>query len=291
MNPNKNNPPLARASVEQRFEAAAHSFDSAAFVHSAARQGLLERVAPMLIKPKDIVDLGSATGAGARALAKQFPRSRVLAVDSSPAMLRESRRLRSRFSRVRELQANAETLPLYKEGTDLVFSNMLLPWLNDPDTVFAGIAHILKPGGLFLFSALGRDSLKELREAWTDVDGHQHVNPFPDMHDIGDALVRAGLRDPVLDVDYLTVTYRDPQALYRDLTAAGARNSLVGRNPSLTGRHQFHKMERALRTRFQGDLLPLTIEIVYGHAWGDGAPQTAGEFRIPASGISVRRAP
>ena len=31
--------------------------------------------------------------------------------------------------------------------------------------------------------------------------GQPHVNLFPDMHNLGDAAVRAGLRDPVLDVD------------------------------------------------------------------------------------------
>lgn len=280
---------LADRAVRQRFESAARNFDEASFVHGAARDGLLQRVAPMLIKPRRIVDLGSATGAGARALIKQYPKSRVLAVDSSAAMLRESKRQRGRFSRIRELQADATTLPLQKEGTDLVFSNMLLPWLNDPDAVFSRIAHALKPGGLFLFSALGQDSLKELRDAWAEVDGQSHVNLFPDMHNIGDALVRAGLRDPVLDVDYLTVTYRNPEALYRDLTMAGARNSLTGRKRSLTGRDRFHRMEQALKKRMVNELLPISIEIVYGHAWGGGAPQAAGEFRVPASGIGRRR--
>lgn len=289
MNQSNDRHPLASTSVKRRFDAAAAGFDNAAFVHTVARDGLLQRVAPMLIKPKQIVDLGCATGAGARALAKQYRGSQVLAVDSSAAMLRESRRLRSRFSKVRELLADAETLPLQKEGTDLVFSNLLLPWLNEPEAAFSRIAHILRPGGLFLFSALGQDSLKELREAWAEVDGYQHVNSFPDMHNIGDALVRAGLRDPVLDVDYLTVTYREPRALYKDLTEAGARNSLTRRNPALTGRQLFHRMERALEKRFQNGQLSLTIEIVYGHAWGGGAPQLAGEFRVPASGIGHRQ--
>ena len=273
---------------QRRFNRAAADFADADFVHAVAREGLLERLAPMLIEPRVIVDLGSGTGAGARQLATRYPNSDVIAVDRSPAMLAQMRKTAGQGPPVRELQAEAETLPLATESVDLVFSSLLLPWLNDPAPVFRRIAEVLRPGGLFVFSSLGPDSLGELRRAWAKVDSHGHVHAFEDMHNIGDALVAAGLADPVLDVDYLTVTYRDPGRLFRDLTAAGARNSLAGRKPSLTGRGEFQQMEQALRAQMEDDTLPVTIELVYGHAWGTGAPGKPGEFRIDPAGIRRR---
>jgi malonyl-CoA O-methyltransferase len=110
------------------------------------------------------------------------------------------------------------------------------------------------------------------------------------MHDIGDGLVHAGLRDPVLDTDLLNVSYRDTGTLFRDLTLLGARNCLSGRTKTLTGKARFRGMETRLRSRFRDGLLNLKLELVYGHAWGGGPPQTPGEYRIDAAEIGKRPA-
>jgi malonyl-CoA O-methyltransferase len=279
---------ISQQHSRRRFDRAAPGFAEADFVHSVARQGLFERLAPMLIEPKVIVDLGCGVGAGATQLAASYPASTVIAVDRSAPMLQQLQQAGAAHPRISSLHAEAETLPLQPASVDLVFASLLLPWLNDPAPVFRRVAEVLRPGGLFLFSALGPDSLQELRKAWAQVDGHGHVHFFEDMHNVGDTLVRAGLADPVLDVDYLTVTYREPARLFRDLTAAGARNSLVGRKPSLTGRGEFHKMEQALRSQMREDTLPVTVELVYGHAWGVGSSGQPGEFRVDPAGIRRR---
>lgn len=279
---------ISQPHSRRRFDRAAANFAKADFVHAIARQGLLERLAPMLIEPEVIVDLGCGVGAGAIQLAASYPQSKVIAVDNSPNMLQQLRQASTANPRITALHAEAETLPLQAASVDLVFASLLLPWLNDPAPALRRIAEVLRPGGLFLFSALGPDSLRELRKAWAEVDSHGHVHFFEDMHNVGDELVRAGLADPVLDIDYLTVTYREPAKLFADLTAAGARNSLLGRKPSLTGRGEFHKMEQALRSQMSGHTLPVTVELVYGHAWGVGAPGQPGEFRIDPAGIRRR---
>ena len=109
------------------------------------------------------------------------------------------------------------------------------------------------------------------------------------MHDIGDAAVRAGLRDPVLDVDRLAVTYASPAALFRDLTATGSRNSQRDRRQSLTGRRRFAAMTAALDATRVDEKIPLDLELVYGHCWGSGVIATSGEIRVDPSQISRRR--
>jgi malonyl-CoA O-methyltransferase len=242
----------------------------------------------MSIEAATVVDLGAATGSGSRLLARRFRRARVVAVDLSRNMLEETLRKQGWFSRTSTVQASAEALPFVDHSVDVVFANMLLPWLAEPARAFAEISRILRNNGLFLFATLGPDSLDEIRRAWSKIDAGQHVNQFPDMHDIGDAAVRSGLRDPVLDVDRLSVTYENSQSLFRDLTAMGARNSLRGRDRSLGGAARFRSMTDELESLRRGGVLTLDLELVYGHCWGGGQQAVDGEQRISPSQIGRR---
>ena len=287
MNPGNDKSALNSNDVRRRFDRAATSFDSVDFVHSATRDGLLKRLEPMALEPGIVLDLGSATGSASRILARRFRRARIVAADLSRKMLEQARSEQGWFSRTSLVQVNAEQLPFAEQSIDLVFANMLLPWISDPARTFAEIARVLQKGGLFLFATLGPDSLNEIRHAWSDVDDGEHVNRFIDMHDIGDAAVRAGLRDPVLDVDRLAVTYKDSASLFSDLTAMGARNSLQNRNRTLGAAARCRAMATALEA--QPGLLSFDLELVYGHCWGAGRPQIDGEYRFDAGQIGRRK--
>lgn len=288
MNSTDDNSALNSKDVQRRFDRAASGFDAVDFVHSATRDGLLARLEPMTIEARTIVDLGAATGSARRLLARRFRRARVVAVDLSLQMLESARQKQSRYSRTSALQANAEALPFADQSIDIVFANMLLPWVSEPARMFGEIARVLRKDGLFLFATLGPDSLGEIRRAWGSVDGGEHVNRFPDMHNIGDAAVRAGLRDPVLDVDQLSVTYRDSGTLFQDLTAMGARNCLQHRERSLAAAARFKAMAAALDELRRDGLLTLNLELIYGHCWGVGQRLADGEYRVAASRIGRR---
>ena len=223
---------LCTSAVRRRFDRAASGFDDFDFVHAVTRDGLLARLEPMVIDAATVLDLACATGATYKALTKRFRGAHIIALDLSANMLRRARRRQSWFSKYSLLQANATAIPLADDSVDVVFSNQLLPWIADTSALFSEVGRVLRENGLFLFAGLGPDSLSELRRAWQSADGRPHVNLFPDMHDLGDAAVRAGLRDPVLDVDRLSVNYNDPDALFRDLTGSGARNCLTDRKSS-----------------------------------------------------------
>lgn len=280
---------LKVADVQRRFDRAASQFDAADFVQRASFAGLIERLAPVKINPLRILDAGAATGRGSRQLAKMYRGSRVISLDTSARMLQLARKKKPFLSKQTELQGDVMRLPLQTGSVDLVFANQLLPWVSDLPACLIEIARVLKPGGVFAFAALGPDTLQELRGAWMADEDYSHVNLFPDMHDIGDAMVRAGLADPVLDVDPLFVTYRDLATLYRDLTSNGARNSLSNRRKTLTGKSRFRAMEKALGAGFRDGQLSLKLEVVYGHAWGTGPRAGTGEFRVDPASITRRR--
>lgn len=273
--------------IRRHFDQAADRFHEADFVHGVTRDGLLERLRPMTIDAATVIDLGSATGTAIPELQKRFRGARVIAVDFSAEMLRIVRLKRSLLSRRHAVQADARSLPFADTSIDVIFSNLMLPWIDDLDAVFAEIARVLRKDGLFVFSALGPDSLLEVRQAWQTVDAGEHVNRFPDMHDVGDALVRAGLRDPVLDVDRLSVSYRDAGVLLRDLTAAGARNSLRNRQRGLMGRRRFRRFTDTLFAA--GGDRSLTLELVYGHCWGSRVRRGGTEIAVDAGEIPLRR--
>lgn len=287
MNATDHSKDLRPADVRRRFDRAAKRFDEADFVHRVTREGLLQRMRPMSAQAANVIDLGSATGAAIPLLQKRFRHARIIAVDFSAGMLRGVRSKKTLLSKRHAVQADARMLPFADASMDVVFSNLMLPWIDNLGEVFAEVARVLQSEGLFAFSTLGPDSLLEIREAWRAVDDGTHVNRFPDMHDVGDALVRAGLRDPVLDVDRLAVSYRSAAALLRDLTAAGARNSLRDRQRGLMGRKRFRRFTDAVFAG--GGERALTLELVYGHCWGGGAGARGGDVTIDARKIPLRR--
>jgi malonyl-CoA O-methyltransferase len=280
---------LNSSDVRRGFDRAAEHFSGADFVHRVTCEGLFARLEPVTLTADVVVDLGCASGAAIPLLEKRFRRARIVGVDFSTRMLQQARAHKRWLSRAAFLQSDARALPFASHSVDVVFANMLLPWLDEPAELGREVCRVLRKDGLFVFATLGPDSLLPLRRAWRQIDNFEHVNRFLDMHDIGDALVRAGLRDPVLDVDRLGVSYREPAALFRDLTASGARNALAGRQKSLTGRGRFERMSQNLWTDAGDAGLELELELVYGHCWGRGAAPANDGVRIDAASIARRR--
>lgn len=280
---------LRRRDVQRRFDRVARQFDQADFVYRHAARGLFDRLSPVQIEASHILDLGSATGRDHRMLAKRFRTVLVIGLDSSLEMLRLARRRRRWFSRSAVVQADAENLPFADGSLDLVYANLLLPWIDDLPACFAEIARVLRKNGLFVFSTLGPDSFQELRLAWGEALSATRVRRFPDMHDVGDRLVRSGLRDPVLDVDVLSLQYRDADRLFADLRRSGAGNSLQQRERALAGKTRFRSFRERLANGAKQQPFTVTLELVYGHAWGGGPSLAAGEVRFDAGSIGRRR--
>jgi malonyl-CoA O-methyltransferase len=287
MDPYEIEGPRVRAS----FDAAAGRYDAVAVIQAEVRRRLLERLELFRIKPRQILDAGCGTGHGARELLRRYRGAALVALDLAPGMLGAARRQRPWLRRLDAVCGDAAAIPLADGSVDLVFSNLMLQWCNDPERVFAEFRRVLRPGGLALFTSFGPDTLKELRGAWRAADGHVHVSRFIDMHDLGDALLRAGLREPVMDAEHLTLTYPDVRSLMRDLKTMGAQNATAGRNRGLTGRRTLAAVEADYERLRRDGRLPATWEVVYGHAWADDTRRPAvgpGEVSVPLARIGRR---
>lgn len=262
---------LDKRLVRSSFERVAARYDQHAVLQQEVAGRMLERLDFMRMQPRCVADVGAGTGETTLALARRYKHSQVIAMDLARSMLLRARSKRAwwmRWSRrFHYVCCDAEHLPLADDCVDMTFSNLTLQWCNDLDQTLREFQRITRPGGLLMFTTFGPDTLKELRDSWQQVDGHTHVNLFPDMHDVGDALVRARFSDPVMDMEYITLTYRDILQLMHDLKNIGAHNVTAGRARNLTGKARLSALAQAYQHYQRDDRLPATYEVVYGHAW------------------------
>lgn len=284
---------LNKSLVRHAFNLAAPTYDDAAVLQREVANRLNERLDFIKLLPEVILEVGSGTGYFSELLHQRYPKSRKISLDIAHNMLVTARNKLSWLQKLRRPQhwlcADIERLPLATQSLDMVVSNLTLQWSSDLESSFSNIHRCLKPGGLFMFTTFGPDTLKELRASWRHVDDYNHVNAFIDMHDIGDALLRSGFSDPVMDVEHITLTYKEVTQLMRELKAIGAHNVTAGRQRGLTGRAKLQKLISAYEQFRRDGVLPCTYEIIYGHAWrGDKAPANTpdrNEVRITLDAI------
>jgi len=260
--------------IRLSFDAAAEHYDEVAVLQKEVGKRILERLELIKLTPRTILDVGAGTGDISLALGKFYKKTNVLSLDISPRMLQVARSKNNWINKLKGRHAyvcgDAESLPICDSSVDLIFSNLTLQWCGELDRVFEEFKRVLRPGGLLMFSTFGPDTLKELRQSWQKADDGNamlHVNQFIDMHDIGDALLRNGFSDPVMDVEHFTLTYPDVYQLMRELKTLGAHNMVNGRRHGLTGKGRLKNMVDAYEEYRVDTVLPATYEVVYGHAW------------------------
>ena len=295
--------------VRRAFSRSAASYDAAAQLQHAVEARLLESLDylddPALQRepPQRVLDLGCGTGRASIAMQKRWPKAQIVSLDLALPMLRQARGTSARsmgwlsnpFARKpAQVCADARALPLAEASVDVLFSNLCVQWVEDLDALFAGFRRVLKPNGLLLVSTFGPETLWELRDAFAHADAAPHVSPFADIAGFGDALVRAGFRQPVLDREEETTHYPDLPALMRELRAIGATNALASRRHTLTGRSRFATAASAYETHRDAQGLPATWETITAMAWAPeaGTPLREGDVdvaSIPLSRIPIRR--
>lgn len=264
---------IDKKQVRRAFSRAAQDYDAAAVLQREVCIRMLDKLSYIKLQPARVLDVGSGTGWGTRQLGERYPKAEVTALDIAFGMLQQARGTSSWWKKVfagkREnfLCADVEALPIASGSMDMLWSNLALQWCNDLPATFVELQRVLKVEGLLIFSSFGVDTLHELRTAFHGVDGHNHLNRFADMHDIGDMLVAAGFADPVMEMERLTLTYNDVRAVMQDLKSIGANNATAGRGQGLMGKAAWRRVTENYEKLRRDGKLPATFEIVYGHAW------------------------
>jgi len=280
---------LERSTVRRAFDRAAPRYDDAADLQREIADELLERLAPVRVDPATIADLGCGTGYATRGLQRLYRGADVIGIDFAPEMARRAPGNWRPGRRPVAVCADVQRLPLPDASVDILFSNLTFQWVHDLRGLFTELRRVLRPEGVLMFSSFGPDTLVELRDAWAAVDNDVHVHQFPDMHDVGDALLAAGFTDPVMDVDRQRRAYPDLRALMRALKGIGASNAAAGRGRGLRGRGALDRLARAYAALAEDGRPLASWELVYGHAWGASTPRAARgdarEYHVPLESI------
>ena len=274
--------------VRTSFSRAADSYDASAVLQKQVRAEMLSRLSLMKVAPQTILDAGCGTGHGSFALQKRFSSAQVISLDIALGMLQKTKMQRPLLNKIFNHQqllcADIENLPIASNSINLLWSNLALQWCSNLDAAFTEVARVLQPESLFMFSTFGPDTLKELRAASSELysqHGHTHVSRFIDMHDIGDALTRAGFSAPVLDVEHYTLTYDNVKAVMKDLKSIGAHNATQGRPRGLQGKGFLQNLIKNYELFRTDGKLPATFEVIYGHAWRPITVRSAGQEFSP----------
>ncbi|MDD2722139.1 MAG: malonyl-ACP O-methyltransferase BioC [Gallionella sp.] len=284
---------IDKRQVRRAFSRAAADYDATAVLQREVCTRMLERLEYIKLQPARILDAGSGTGWGGRQLAEKYPAAQLVSLDIAIGMLQNARSRagwwQKLFGSTRQMPlcADVEALPLASGSVEMIWSNLAVQWCNDLPATFVELNRVLKVDGLLMFSTFGPDTLRELRQAFAGVDGHNHLNRFADMHDMGDMLVAAGFAEPVMDMEYFTLTYEDVRGVLHDLKAIGANNATAGRAQGLMGKQAWARLLENYEKLRRDGKLPATYEVVYGHAWkpkpknlADGRAIIKTDFRI-----------
>lgn len=239
---------------------------------------MYERLAGIRLDPQRILDAGCGEGADWARLKARFPAACVAAVDASVEMLQAG------CTGAGNVQAGLvcadfARLPFAPGSFGMVWSNLALHWHPSPFQVFSAWKAVVDADGMLLFSCFGPGTLLPLREAFGRAESHDHILPFMEMHDLGDALVEAGFPSPVLDREEIVVTYASLEKCFADVQAFGG-NVLRNRPRGLMGRQSYGRLVAALEeSRDEEGLIRMPYEIIYGHAFCSVTPAEAQRER------------
>jgi malonyl-CoA O-methyltransferase len=282
--------------LKRSFGRAASGYAEVAVLQREVEQRLLEQLDVLGARgPARGLDGGSGPGRASGAMKRRWPRSEIVALDLALPMLREVPRHTRWWRPVRRINAEATQLPLADGTVDVVFSSLCLQWVPDLPAALAEFRRVLRPDGLLLFATFGPDTLIELREAYLAAGETQPpLSPFAAIQPVGDALLAAGFRDPVLDRDDFTLTYPDVRTLLHELRAIGANDARAQRPRGLAGKGRHAAMVAAYEALRTDGRLPSRWEDITAMAW---APQPGAARReggtdiasVPVDRIPIRR--
>ena len=264
-------PPTLDPQAAQRWES--RHIESSPWLHNEVARRMAERLQWVLFKPERWVHWEPLrSGLAAQDMvAKAYPKAICWARVAQPASLAHLKQLwrapwwqPKRWLPSAALVFGPKPPPAWAQ---MLWANMSLHMVADPAALIRDWHSALSEDGFLMFSCLGPDTLRELRQLYQDLGWPAPAHEFTDMHDWGDMLVQAGFAEPVMDMERIELTFETPERLLQELRELG-RNLHIQRFEGLRGRGWLRQLHQALQASAQSDTgLKLTFEIVYGHAF------------------------
>ncbi len=244
------------------------------WLHEEVARRMEDRLKWIKMQPQAWVDWEPVRGglAAHAALARRYPKAQCFVFESSPHRMLTAKQALGKpwWKPSRWVGPPPRFQPPDEGAVQLLWANMALHMAADPQALLTQWHRALAPDGFLMFSCLGPDTLRELRDVYRSSGWPPPAHEFTDMHDWGDMLVNAGFAEPVMDTEQVTLTFDNGQRLLDELRELG-RNLHTGRFPALRAKRWRGQLLMALaaqcRPSIQPQPLGLTFEIIYGHAF------------------------
>ena len=269
--PSNTTPPTIDPVAAERWRLAAPA--SSPWLHEEVARRMEQRLQWIKLQPQVWCHWDAVRGGlqGHELVRQHYPKATVYVHESSPQRSAAAQQaLRAPGWHPSRWLAPAQHFQAPPDaGVEMLWANMALHQSAQPMELLAQWHQALATDGFLMFSCLGPDTVRELRELYRSLGWPASGHEFTDMHDWGDMLKQAGFAEPVMDMERIVLTYDSPQRLLAELRTLG-RNLHPARFAGLRGRGWQQQLERALARKLgrdeHGGRLALTFEVVYGHA-------------------------
>ncbi len=265
--------------MDNRYDLIARSYDHYAVLQHEIADRLIDRLSFFKAKPSRILEIACATGFLTAKLSAMYPDAAITAIDSSDNMLAIAKE--KNLPNVIFLKQDIFQSAFRAGQFDAIIFNCFPEDHADLPRLLERCYAWLAVGGFLMFSTFGVDTLKELRSAFVASGQQVHLKDYVDLHPIGDMLLHIGFFQPVMNAEWVTLTYRSLHGLWEDLKGTGSY---------AFDQDQLNAVAAAYDEMRVDDVYPATYEINYGMAEKRAEqPVKHGEVAIPISAIQGRK--
>ncbi len=248
---------IEKDAIAQSFSKAADQYDEYARIQHVLAHELLN-LCPIQDK-KSVLDLGCGTGYCLPELKKLYPQAKIMGGDLAPGMLRHAK---SHYPQFEYEISDAENLPFEDEQFDLIFSSLAVQWCDDFSQVLTNAYRCLKPGGHLVLSNLAAGTLLEMKQAWLEVDRHQHVNEFTSKKELLENIDTSAFDEVNVQVTTHIDYHCDVRSLTDSLKRIGAHNITQGRAKGLTSPSHIKQFKQAMEKHRSEQGLPASYAVL-----------------------------
>lgn len=209
-------------------------------------------------------------------VAQRYPSAQAYVVETTPRMqaVAQAQWAKPWWSPARWTGAQTLVETPADGSVEMLWANMALHQQAQPQQMLKAWHDALAVDGFVMFSCLGPDTAKEMRDLYAGMGWPAAGQSYTDMHDWGDMLVQAGFAEPVMDMETIALTFATPERLLQELRELGC-NLHPQRFAGLRGKQWLAQLHAAMHNKLRLDIsegqLSVTFELVYGHAFKPAA--------------------
>lgn len=250
--------------IQNRFSAAAPTYDTHARVQNMAAEKLV-RLIPPSQSTAHILEVGCGTGSLTRHLLSSFPEATIDAIDVSPEMIKTASRNFAAAPTIHWHVADARTFH-GRSRYELITSNCALHWIDPLLEGLHNLVQRLAPGGQFTFSIMLDGTLRELRESRLRIaPDKQPEGKLPRLAEIIDSLELSGC-SVVESLEEVEIeTYSSAASFLRAIHDMGVTGGTVSRALSPLTRGEINRLiaDYNAHYRSENDCVFATYEVGY----------------------------